>query len=181
MVEARSVNVKNTTTQLSLCIALLMCAAHHLVKECAKKRRSRRGWRRSISASVFKGLLRHPVLLLTPKTVGAALVEVFAVILPVEATTPLVNAPPDIGSEHGVITLDVTAATTTTAAVMATSILWAFISSLARIRRIEEASPGDRGRFLLSPMVPIVTREIPGPKVPSKSLTRSTVRQLVLT
>ena len=47
-----------------------------------------------------KGLLRHPVL--TPKTVGAALVEVFAVILPVEATTPLVDAPPDIGSEHGV-------------------------------------------------------------------------------
>ena len=45
-------------------------------------------------------LLRHPVL--TPKTVGAALVEVFAVILPVEATTPLVDAPPDIGSEHGV-------------------------------------------------------------------------------
>ena len=33
----------------------------------------------------FEGLLRHP--LLTPKTVGAALVEVFAVILPVEATT----------------------------------------------------------------------------------------------
>ena len=48
----------------------------------------------------FEGLLRHPVL--TPKTVGAALVEVFAVILPVEATTPLVDAPPDIGSEHGV-------------------------------------------------------------------------------
>ena len=35
-------------------------------------------------------------------TVGAALVEVFAVILPVEATTPLVDAPPDIGNEHGV-------------------------------------------------------------------------------
>ena len=48
----------------------------------------------------FKGLLRHPVL--KPKTVEAALVEVFAVILPVEATTPLVDAPPDIGSEHGV-------------------------------------------------------------------------------
>ena len=45
-------------------------------------------------------LLRHPVL--APKTVGAALVSVFAVILPVEATTPLVNAPPDIRSEHGV-------------------------------------------------------------------------------
>ena len=44
--------------------------------------------------------MRHPVL--TPKTVGAALVEVFAVILPVEATAPLVDAPPDIGSEHGV-------------------------------------------------------------------------------
>ena len=48
----------------------------------------------------FEGLLRQPVL--TPKTVGAALVEVFAVILLVEATTPLVNAPPDIRSEHGV-------------------------------------------------------------------------------
>ena len=45
-------------------------------------------------------MLRHPVL--TPKTDGAALVEVFAVILPVEATTPLVDAPPDIGGEHGV-------------------------------------------------------------------------------
>ena len=43
-------------------------------------------------------VLRHPVL--TPKTVGAALVEVFAVILPVEATTPLVDAPPNIGREH---------------------------------------------------------------------------------
>ena len=39
---------------------------------------------------------------MTPKTVGVALVEVFAVILPVEATTPLVDAPPDFGSEHGV-------------------------------------------------------------------------------
>ena len=39
----------------------------------------------------------------TPKTVGAALVEVFAEIHPVEATTPpLVDALPDIGSEHGV-------------------------------------------------------------------------------
>ena len=85
---------------LSLCTALLMCAAHHLVKERARKRRSRRGWRRSISASFFEGLLRHPVL--TPKTVGAALVGVFAVIILVEATTPLVDAPPDIGSEHGV-------------------------------------------------------------------------------
>ena len=48
----------------------------------------------------FECLLRHPVL--TPKTVGAALVEVFPVILPVEATAPLVGAPPDIGSQHGV-------------------------------------------------------------------------------
>ena len=62
------------------------------------------------------------------------------------------------------VTLDVTAATTTTVAVMAPSILWAFIPSWARLRRIEEASPGDRGRFLLlSSMVPIVTGEIPGP------------------
>ena len=53
-----------------------------------------------ISAGFFEDLLRHPVL--TPKTVGAALVEVFAVILPVEATTPLVDAPPDIGSQRGV-------------------------------------------------------------------------------
>ena len=61
------------------------------------------------------------------------------------------------------VTLDMTAATTTTAAVMARSILWAFISSLARLRRVEEASPGDPGRFLLSSMVLIVTGEIPGP------------------
>ena len=64
------------------------------------------------------------------------------------------------------VTLDVTDATTTTALlVMATSILllWAFISSLARLRRVEEANPGDPGRFLLSSMVPIVTGEIPGP------------------
>ena len=41
-------------------------------------------------------------------------------------------------------TLGVTDVTTTTAPVMATSILlWAFISSLARLRRVEEASPGD--------------------------------------
>ena len=47
---------------------------------------------------------------------------------------------------------------------MATGILLrAFISSLARLRRVEEASPGDPGRFLLSSMVPIVTGEIPGP------------------
>ena len=39
---------------------------------------------------------------MTPKTVGAALVEVFGVIPPVEATTPLVDALLDIGSEHGV-------------------------------------------------------------------------------
>ena len=77
-----------------------MYTAHHLVKGSARKRQSRRGSRRSISACFFESLLRHPVL--TPKTVGAALVEVFAVILPVEAMTPLVDAPPDIGSEHGV-------------------------------------------------------------------------------
>ena len=113
----------------------------------------------------FEGLLRHPVL--TPKTIGrAALVKVFAVMLLVEATTPIVDAPPDIGSESMVgVTLDVTAATTTTtaAAVMAPSILWAFISSLARLRRVEEASSGDPGCSLLSSMVLIVTGEIPGP------------------
>ena len=65
------------------------------------------------------------------------------------------------------VTFDVTDATTITAPVMATSILlWAFISSLARLRRVEEASPGDPGRFLLSSMVPIVTGEIPGPILP---------------
>ena len=66
------------------------------------------------------------------------------------------------------VTLDVTDGTTTTVPVMATSIplfLWAFISSLARLRRVEEASPGDPGRFLLSSMVPIFTGEIPGPKL----------------
>ena len=46
---------------------------------------------------------------------------------------------------------------------MARSILWAFISSLARPYRVEEASPGDPGCFLLSPMVLIVTDETPGP------------------
>ena len=62
------------------------------------------------------------------------------------------------------MTVDVTDATTTTAPVMTISILlWAFISSLARLRRVEEASPGDPGRFLLSSMVPTVTGEIPGP------------------
>ena len=62
------------------------------------------------------------------------------------------------------VTLDVTDATTTTVPVMVTSILlWAFISSLARLRRVEEASPGDPGRFLLSSMVLIVTGEIAGP------------------
>ena len=59
--------------------------------------------------------------------------------------------------------LGVTDATTPAAAVMATTILWEFISPLARLRRVEEASPGDPGRFLLSFMVPIVTGEIPGP------------------
>ena len=84
-------------------------------------------------------------------------------ILPVEATTPLVDAPPHISSMV-CVTLDVTDATTTAAPVMVTSILlWAFISSLARLRRVEEASPGDLGRFLLSSMVPIVTGEIPDP------------------
>ena len=34
---------------------------------------------------------------------------------------------------------------------------------MARLRRVEEASPGDPGRFLLSSMAPIVTGEIPGP------------------
>ena len=52
---------------------------------------------------------------------------------------------------------------TTAAAVMAPSILLAFISPLARLRRVEEASPGDPGRFLFSSMVLIVTGEIPGP------------------
>ena len=61
------------------------------------------------------------------------------------------------------VTLDVKAATTTTAAVMASSIQGTFISSLARLRRVEEASPGDPGRFLLSSMVLIITSEIPGP------------------
>ena len=61
------------------------------------------------------------------------------------------------------VTLDVMAATTTTTAMMARSIPWAFCSSLACLRRGEEASPGDPGRFLLSSMVLIVTGEIPGP------------------
>ena len=63
------------------------------------------------------------------------------------------------------VTLDVTDATTTTVPVMATSILllWEFISSLARLRRVEEASAGDPGRFLLSSMVLIVPGKIPGP------------------
>ena len=61
------------------------------------------------------------------------------------------------------VTLDVTDTTTTTAPVMATSILWAFILSLTRLRRVEEACPGDPGRFLLSSMVQIVTGEIPAP------------------
>ena len=84
-------------------------------------------------------------------------------ILPVEATTPLVPLMLLLISEASMVcvTLDVTDATTTTVPVMATSILlWAFISSLARLR---QASPGDPGRFLLSSMVLIVTGEIPGP------------------
>ena len=60
------------------------------------------------------------------------------------------------------VTLDVPDATTTTAPDMATSILWAFISSLARLRRVDEASPGDPGRFLPSSMVPIFTGAISG-------------------
>ena len=62
----------------------------------------------------FEGLLRHPVL--TPKTVGAALVNVFAVILPVEATT-LLSLMLLLISEAIIVyvTLDVTAATSTTA------------------------------------------------------------------
>ena len=89
-----------------------MYSAHHLVKERATKRWSRRDWRHTSKVLVdleegtqfickfFEGLLRHPVL--TPKTVGTALVEDFAVMLPVEVTTPLVDASPGIGSEHGV-------------------------------------------------------------------------------
>ena len=61
------------------------------------------------------------------------------------------------------VPLDVMDANTTTAAVMATSILWAFTSSLARLRRVKEAISGEPWRFLLSSMVPIVTGEIPGP------------------
>ena len=64
------------------------------------------------------------------------------------------------------VMLDVTDATTTTVPVIwlqAYYCVWAFISLLARLRRVEEASPGDPGRFLLSSMVPIVTGEIPGP------------------
>ena len=63
------------------------------------------------------------------------------------------------------MTLDVTDATTTTAAVVmaTTSILWEIITSLARLRRVEETSPADPGHFLLSSMVQIVTGEIPGP------------------
>ena len=61
------------------------------------------------------------------------------------------------------VTLDVTAATTTTAVVMAPSILRAFISSLAHLRTVEKASPGDPGSFLLSSMVLIITGEIPRP------------------
>ena len=60
------------------------------------------------------------------------------------------------------VTLDVTDATTTAAAVMATIILWAFILSLARVRRVEEASPGDPGRFLRrDPWPNIALRSVP--------------------
>ena len=100
-----------------------MYAAHHLVKVRARKRRSRKDWSRSISARFFEGLLRHPVL--TPKTVGAALVEVFTVIL--RSRRRLLSLMLLLISEASMVcvTLDVTAATTTTAAVMAPSILWA--------------------------------------------------------
>ena len=58
------------------------------------------------------------------------------------------------------VTLDVTDATTTTAPAMATSILWAFTSSLARLRRVEEASPGDPRRFLQSSTAPVIVMMI---------------------
>ena len=66
------------------------------------------------------------------------------------------------------VTLDVTDATikydhSTGHGYKHTIIMRAFISSLTPLRRVEEASPGDPGRFLLSSMVPIVTGEIPGP------------------
>ena len=51
--------------------------------------------------------------------------------------------------------------TTTAAAVMAPSVLWVFISSMARLRRVEEASPGGPGRILLSFTVLIVAGDIP--------------------
>ena len=79
-------------------------------------------------------------------------------ILPVEATTRLVDAPFDIGSEP-----DVCNAWLDGRHYGHSIILWAFISSLARLRRVEEASPGDPRPFLLSSMVLIVTGEIPGP------------------
>ena len=46
---------------------------------------------------------------------------------------------------------------------MAPSILWAFISSLAHLRRVEETSPGDPGCSLVPSMALIVAGEIPGP------------------
>ena len=110
--QARTSTKLSVEHTLSLCTALLMYAAHHFVKGHARKRRSRRGWRHTSEVLIgleegtqyickfFEGVLRHPVL--TPKTVGAALVEVFAVLLPVEATTPLIDATPNIGSEHDI-------------------------------------------------------------------------------
>ena len=74
-----------------------------LILSSSKVRRN--GGRVEAGDAVYLQVFRRSAeasAILTPKTVGAALVEVFAVILPVEATTPLVDAPPDIGSEHGV-------------------------------------------------------------------------------
>ena len=114
------------------------------------------------TSKFFEGPLRHPVL--TPKAVGAALVKVYAVILPVEATIPLVDAPPDTGSEQGACNAWRDRRHYDHSSGDGSSILWAFISSLARLRQVEEASPGDPGRLLLSSMVVlIVTGEIPGP------------------
>ena len=81
------------------------------------------------------------------------------------ATTPLVDAPPDIGSEHGVCDAwrDGCHYDHSTGHGYKHTTVGVYISSLARLRRVEEASPGDPGRFLLSSMVLIVTGEIPGP------------------
>ena len=90
------------TLSLSLCTALLMYTAHHLSPRSVRGNIGGVEAGDAVYLQVFKKrrLLRHPVL--TPETVGAALVEVFAVTIPVKATTPLVNALSDIGSEHSV-------------------------------------------------------------------------------